>query len=210
MNVEFDNPMPYAETVYTEINQLLDPKKCVVPGTLWLFSHQREISTDQSSRNMLAPAEREEDRIPVVFVRDAGAYRESLSMGSIDRLIRSIRDIDDRPVAIVVEGSMLSEDPLKAIEALRYMKQVAQMYYIVFFIFDTYSRDAIAIKKILGDQWLNAISTRGYHRLKNIDSNVDGSVLLDIEDPMGKPRLAKLEKNRYAYNSYTLDTVAIE
>ncbi len=209
MNVEFDYQMPYVETVYTEINQLLDPKKCVVPGTLWLFSHQHGISTDQSSRTMLAAAERE-DRIPVVYARDVGAYLESLSMGSIDRLIRSIRDIYDRPVAIVVEGSMLPEDPLKAIESLRYMKREAQMYNIVFFIFDTYSRNATAIKEILGDQWLNAISTRGYHRLKDIDSNVDGSVLLDIEDPMGKPRLAKLEKNRYAYNSYTLDTVAIE
>lgn len=209
MNVEFDYQMPYVETVYTEINQLIDPKKCVVPGTLWLFSHQHDISTDQSSRTMLAAAERE-DRIPVVYARDAGAYLESLSMGSIDRLIRSIRDIYDRPVAIVVEGSMLPEDPLKVIESLRYMKREAQMYNIVFFIFDTYSRNATAIKEILGDQWLNAISTRGYHRLKDIDSNVDGSVLLDIEDPMGKPRLAKLEKNRYAYNSYTLDTVAIE
>lgn len=209
MNVEFDYQMPYVETVYTEINQLIDPKKCVVPGTLWLFSHQHDISTDQSSRTMLAAAERE-DRIPVVYARDAGAYLESLSMGSIDRLIRSIRDIYDRPVAIVVEGSMLPEDPLKVIESLRYMKREAQMYNIVFFIFDTYSRNATVIKEILGDQWLNAISTRGYHRLKDIDSNVDGSVLLDIEDPMGKPRLAKLEKNRYAYNSYTLDTVAIE
>lgn len=185
-------------TLIPEINALFNSDEPFSLGRLWLISHNDVADSFNVAVSLFGKGGcAHPDSLHLVYAKEFLRGPKTITEDDFHEMVGAIRAINSNPVAIVLEGSMITgNDPVVERNFVKTIQRKAVKENILFFIVDTMSPEAIPLKRIFKDDWLDIACCKDYNRIHRIVIYVDGSLLLDVEDSSGHPRLAKIEKWR--------------